>query len=95
MKLNCKVGDLAVIVSSETGLNGRIVTCLEFIGMQFWNVGEFGKCEVPTWRTDGNFPYRNIFDAGWCTDDQLRPIRNDPGADETLSWCDVPSEVTA
>jgi hypothetical protein len=28
-------------------------------------------------------------------DRKLRPIRNEPGADETLSWKDVPQEVKA
>ena len=41
----------------------------------------------PLWRVDGD---KRLFD-----DDCLRPIRDEPGADETLTWCDVPSEVTA
>lgn len=28
-------------------------------------------------------------------DECLRPIRDQPGADETLSWKDVPQEVAA
>jgi hypothetical protein len=32
MTLNCKQGDMAIVVRSRAGNAGKVVTCLEFIG---------------------------------------------------------------
>lgn len=85
--MNCKPGDLAVIVSSQRGPKpiGSIVRILlrgpDWLGHATW---------LTTGARDG---------SDWHRDCVLRPIR-DPGddaQDESLSWLPVPSreEVSA
>lgn len=89
--MNCKPGDLAVAIKSEAGNEGRIMTCIRFLGSvrgyfgdDYWEVdrslpGKFGNME-PIFRDSG-----------------LRPIR-DPGddaTDETLLWCGAPTKEVA
>ena len=98
MKLNCKAGDLAVVVKSHAGNEGRIVRVIRaadvsqnvgFDGSHYWLV-QGRLCDgVCSWSVahggDGIF-------EDW----KLRPIRDTPGEDESLLWCPVPSErVTA
>ncbi len=80
MKLNCKPGDLAVIVSAKDARNiGKIIEVLELLDFSFG----------PAWTFKGGVPdaeRRMVMD--YC----LRPIR-DPGGDavdETLTWLPVP-----
>lgn len=85
--MNCKPGDLAVVVRSYRGYEGRIVRCVRLVGIIDWvKVGS-----QPTWLVDPPFP---VSDAPHLIADcQLRPINN-PGADaqdESLSWLPVPS----
>lgn len=35
MSLRCKVGDMAIIIKSDAGNAGRIVTCKKFIGSRY------------------------------------------------------------
>ena len=85
--MNCKPGDLAVIVRSERAPEhiGKIVTCVRphiFLGVECWEI-------TPTLKNStGGTAY-------WAVPDrQLRPIR-DPGddaQDETLEWLPVPRQ---
>lgn len=80
MKLNCKVGDLAVLVRSKScpQLIGSVVRCISFED----------SFDIPGWVVEPQI------DTYWCIADRLlRPIRDQSGDDETLSWCDVPNEV--
>lgn len=82
MKLNCKPGDLAIVVRCDTNpeMMGKIVTCIR-------PVEHF---HIPGWVIEPEY-----FGCSGITDPCLRPIRNDPGPDESLSWCDVPKVVVA
>lgn len=83
--MNCREGDLAVIVKSWRGHEGKIVRCVKFLGMR-----PFLYCGVqPTWLIEPSLGMEH----GMFFDGQLRPIR-DPGdeaQDESLSWKKVPS----
>lgn len=85
--MNCKQGDLAVVVKSYRGFEGRIVRCVRLVGNREWvNLGV-----QPTWYVDPPFPVKDY--PHHIADSQLRPIR-DPGddaQDESLSWLPVPS----
>jgi hypothetical protein len=92
--MNCKQGDLAVIVRSDAGNAGKIVRCLRLVGNQLW-VDLYGRrVSCATWEVDREL-------VGWggdrfnlISDDQLRPLR-DPGEDakdETLQWKEVPTK---
>jgi hypothetical protein len=73
--MNCKPGDLAIVVKAEADLNwlGRVV---EVVRPNF----------ADSWITD---PLPVGFTC--IADEALRPIRDQPGADETLSWIPVPT----
>lgn len=91
--MNCKPGDLAVMVNSCCGNKGTIVTCIR-ISHHLGCIAPGGLFEDgPIWEVD-----RDI--KGWggdvsrhVPDSQLRPIRDNPGEDETLRWTDKPSEA--
>ena len=89
MKLNCKPGDLAVIVRAQTLKQniGAIVCVVEFLGgpENVWRV----KTLHPMQRRDGKIVQTGGF--GRVRDFSLRPIRDNDGEDETLQWIDVPS----
>lgn len=89
--MNCKQGDLAVVIRSCLGNEGAIVQCLEFVG----DVNYPQDGVLPSWRVDrwlpGQIPrgvWRDL--TGLVPDACLRPIRDQPGTDETLSWKTVP-----
>lgn len=78
MKLNCKPGDLAVVVTDRfTFPRGTLVEVIE------WN--QFERWAVVFLR-----PVKDIFGIPTSTasidDCDLRPIRDNDGADETLTW---------
>ena len=93
MKLNCRQGDLAVIVKSiyRPECIGSIVRCVQFKpssdGVPSWIVDrELGPAIVV-----GGF----LRPGTWWSDALLRPLRDNDGTDETLTWRDVPRKVEA
>ena len=79
MKLNCKQGDLAVIVKAiDNQFIGRILRCTKFNDC----LGE------PAWEFEPEIGHYWL-----CRDSNLRPIRDQPGDDETLEWASLPSNV--
>lgn len=93
--MNCKQGDLAIIVKSYAGNEGKVVRCVEAVGMELWDMPD-GTSELAfTWRMDRalrSFTGR-LHDL--VRDEHLRPIRPDEGDDETLSWAGKPEKVAA
>jgi hypothetical protein len=83
--MNCKPGDLAVIVRADhPKVIGWIVTV----------VGPAQR-EGFDWSILAD-KRSHWMDGTWaCMDSQLRPIRDNPGKDETLDWCPVPTKETA
>ena len=82
---NCKPGDVVVCIASPA--------FPEFIGRIFTVTK---RCDTypDSWDTDPPqfvAPYRKP-----CSfmDNTLRPIRNQPGNDETLDWAPVPTKET-
>lgn len=85
--MNCKPGDLAVIVRSAAGNEGRIVQCLDFVGV---GDGYYDDSWLIDREIAGTFePLRFISDS------KLRPLRDNDGEDETLTWAGKPAGVTA
>jgi hypothetical protein len=81
--VRCKVGDLVVVVRADRpGALGRFGTI----------VGR-GLAKGTDWSVElPNYPAPTK--AGWgARDTDLRPIRDQPGQDETLSWKALPSPV--
>lgn len=100
MRLNCKPGDLAVIVKAPKNSKnlGRFVRCVAFEGLVPWTCDGGKVRDLPTWRIDVRLgrpiTHEQYRDWDWLISDELlRPIR-DPGEDardETLEWLPVPS----
>lgn len=82
--MNCKPGDLAIIVQSKAGNEGKVVRIVKFVGQihgwagnDRWEIDQ----EIPSW-PDGS--------SNTAQDKNLRPLRDDEGDDETLQWAPVP-----
>ena len=87
--MNCKQGDLAIVVKSRAGNEGKILKCIKFVGRVP------GWCGEDRWEVDVRLRSRL---GGVCItfrDAWLRPIRPSDEPDETLSWKEVPKEVMA
>ena len=78
--MNCKPGDMAIVVRSERRQHGKIVECISLFVHPLWP-GE------PCWRV------RPALELGaWCHDFQLRPIRDSDGEDEILRIAGLPNK---
>lgn len=77
MKLNCKAGDLALIVRSNLGNAGMFVTCVE--------IDDFLSAVLmrPIWVIDKEISLLNGEPSARISDCNLRPIRDQPGNE---SW---------
>ena len=98
--MNCKPGDLAVVIRGRTpGCKylGHIVKVLELerpssIFGPIWLV-EFSRPLVGVaLRKNGEvLGVSDLSAVHGCPDAWLLPIRDQPGADESLRWCDLPT----
>ena len=85
MKLNCKQGDLAIIVSSTCGNEGKIVRCLELLYMDRvtdtdGNTWRFANGPRWVWRIDRSINFGNALDIVQImhsSDHRMRPLRGD------------------
>lgn len=110
MKLNCKVGDLAIVVAPRSGGQcpdiGKFAEVLEFVGPGDLRtpdniVVRRNGDNAPAWLIKYQRPALNVgIDGRMRTslyavmwDSRLRPIRDQPGEDETLSWAGLPQNV--
>lgn len=91
MKLNCKPGDMAIVVKSKNGDQiGRIVECIRLDGERVFSDG----MTAFAWETAPSL----VGESGrstLCPDHWLRPIRPGEGDDETLIWAGKPEQVAA
>lgn len=86
VKLNCKPGDLAVVIRDEYGVHeGKIVLCKQL---------STRRVVYPSWETE---PRLIDPDGRLCIPDDalLRPIRDNDKEDETLTWAGLPHKETA
>ena len=91
MALNCKTSDLAIYVGKISPKDvGAIVCCVKFLGDQPIHGGGFG----PMWEVYPPLRHSPAI-SHWIVDSVLRPLRDNPGQDETLQWAPVPHKETA
>lgn len=94
--MNCKPGDLAVVVNSKAGNDGKLVTCIRLARAKILNRN--GAFESgPIWEVDKELASFSGSRDRYIADRQLRPIR-DPGEDaqdETLLWAGSPVKEVA
>jgi len=74
MSLNCRSGDLAIVVNSESGSDGMIVTCIKRYDGP-WQ----GTSFEPGWMIDRKIKTGFAF----IVDSKLRPIRPDESPEES------------
>lgn len=85
--MNCVPGDLAVIVRSHAGNEGKIVRCVRFVGTYtFLTANNATHTATDVWALDRRLVGCNGAYGGYIEDKCLRPIRDQPGADESLTW---------
>lgn len=85
--MNCKPGDLAVIVRSMAGNEGKIVRCVRLADSSEAKEAGFDM-RPEVWVLEKPLMTRLGFPASLCYDAHLRPIR-DPGddaVDESTAW---------
>lgn len=91
--MNCKPGDLAVIVQADNKANlGKMVVVREFVpDAEFID----GPC-ADAWTFDGPVMF-GVSGARVkrIQDYKLRPLRDSDGEDETLTWAGKPVDVHA
>lgn len=79
--MNCKPGDLAIVVRSATGLNaGKI--CL--VKNESRMITQYGFCWLVEFPHPIKWASGHITREGWAGDADMRPIRDSDGTDETL-----------
>lgn len=76
--MNCKPGDLALIVRSTAGNEGKVVTCLRFVG----DVRGFQSADY--WLIDRMLNTRLGGEVPYVSDSFLRPIRPGDISDEEV-----------
>jgi len=87
--MNCKQGDLAILIKSYAGNEGKIVRCIAHVRRDCAYEGV-----VDAWITE---PMLTNIDGEEIptTDHRLSPIRDNDGEDETLQWAPVPTKEKA
>lgn len=81
--LNCKQGDLAIVVKSQNGRNfGKIVQCITYVGKVE------GKKPNDIWVVDQMIQWTDnntgeVVNFPMISDSNLRPLRGDISDDET------------
>lgn len=92
---NCKAGDLAVVVNaSDCEANrGRIIRVTKLAELP----GLFGLAAMVQgrvfWEFEGNLVCSDGDRADMVDDSVLKPIRDNPGADETMTWAGKPKKT--
>lgn len=94
--MNCKPGDLAVIVRCDNPINlGRIVRCESFNGAANLR-GPAGRIYPGAWRISPALPaWSGPATTTYAPDEFLRPIRGQDGEDEILRLVGRPEGVAA
>lgn len=90
--MNCRPGDLAVVVRSRAGNDGRIVTCVRLATESELELVLFRPGLGPVWVIEERLRYSIGGYVNLAPDAWLKPLR-DPGpdaVDETLEWREVP-----
>lgn len=83
--MNCKQGDLAIIVKSDAGNEGKIVRCVRYLGCIAHRLPGGGLGYFDAWEIDIELPAWDGKKHKKARDIQLRPIRGDLLNDETTT----------
>lgn len=87
MKLNCKLGDLAIIIRSESPEYSCFIgSAVKLVGTA--NAPHSGR---PGWIFEKCLTKPNGLSVYGAIDQNLRPLRDQPGKDESPLWAPVPT----
>lgn len=89
--MNCKAGDLAIIVRSFAGNEGSIVRCVEYVGVRSFKI----VGDQPTWKIDRKIKTMSGYMSDLACDEFLKPIRDSDDEDEMLRIAGLPKKETA
>lgn len=93
--MNCKPGDLAICVRN-CRQQGKIATCIRLASV--YEISRYrltNKDNLTLWIVDRDFSYEGGVIAPIIADEFLRPIRDQDGEDETLTWAGKPNKEHA
>lgn len=88
--LNCKVGDLAIVIKSTAGNEGKIVQCLKFVPNKQFLKRDCNVIVEDSWIVDSKLKTWNGRPGNAIPDAWLKPIRNQDGEDEMLKIVGYP-----
>ena len=87
--MNCKQGDLALIVKSVAGNEGKIVRCVKLHKNLLVNFPN-GQKQEDVWEIDRKLPSINNSVSNLCVSHWLKPIRDQDGEDEMIKIAGYP-----
>lgn len=96
--MNVQPGDLALRIRAATGASipaGAVVRILDFVGDgSVWTQGiGQGMQRTNLWHVEYRGSATSPRGLRWAVaDSELRPIRDQPGADESLTWAGLPAK---
>lgn len=82
--MNCKPGDLAVIVRSYAGNEGKIVRCIRLVDYVCWGRPDGSEVVAPTWKIDRELRGCRGDVSDQIEDSLLSPIRPGDITDEEV-----------
>lgn len=102
--MNCKPGDLAIIIRDIEGWDHERYPGVTFLAKTAGRIVTVASLDVgaedPSWLLEK--PFDTLVTANGVTrvgailavgDDEVRPIRDQPGEDETLTWAGLPNKA--
>ena len=88
--MNCKQNDIAVIVRSNYGNHGKVLTCLRLATFAELNAESLTGWPPPVWVTDAQIDCNDGTTTRLYPDSRLKPIRDSDGQDEMLRLVGLP-----
>jgi len=90
--MNCKKGDIAVVVGGKYGNEGRIVQCLRIATKEDFKFYLTEYISAPAWIVDVAL-MGSLFATPIAPDKWLRPLRDNDGQDEMLRIAGLPKTL--
>lgn len=89
--MNCIPGDIALIIKSLCGNEGKIVQCIKFLGPTHSKLGNLLNGD-DYWLIDTSIPATDGSSSPTARDCWLRPIRPTDAPDEMLTLTGLPKK---
>lgn len=90
--MNCRKGDIAIVVKSYAGNEGKILTCLRLATEDEVSKLNLNPLRGHYWVTDVLINYTDGSKGHLCADCNLKPLRDSDGEDEILTKVGKPNQ---